>query len=410
MKNIELLDFSKFKEKKILEAQEELETKALYEAWSSNIMGMIHLADKNSDRSWFHSFVKDFNKIYNLSIDKIKDEDFTEIPIDAFFKPPYSKNRDILAVFINDDKALESEAKADLKKIDDKIKDLKKSGADKKEIEDWKRQRDKIKEIKVPIITAIAAGDRVLYAGFNYDDKNKTIQKSERYGILSSTHMAKRYYGENSNIKVTGANVGVKSTKAYIVNVADLKAKYDLGSTIDDRKEAKKDNPFFMSMEEIRQENMKRYSLLLHNKIDPKSILNMYKAMTETYTKNYLASIKVLGEKDFEAFLNDKIKLGENDLPAAGVFSVLDRHLRDYFKSYISYAAFLKESEKIAERVQNKKSSKQEFDAEEQKYNDQNDGLIEALVGHKETARKLYADLQKGNIEFTKKDTKLLSK
>lgn len=409
-------------------------TRILNEAWKSkNIMGMIDLADKNSDRAWYQSFVKDFYKHFNISIDKIKDSDFTEIEPDTFFnKKPYNLEQDrYLAIFINDDKKLEQKSKKDLIEYQKELKDAIKKGESKQKIEEIKAYIDLNKKLKVPFIVAIGMGRRVVYYDFrdeldlwfksNPDElpppKKKakkgtgvgiqygTPRKALRYGINPAMWLQQRYFGLDQGEKLTGANTAERSTKAYVVDVEELKTKYDMGTKLADRKDAKVNNPFFMTDDEIKALNMKRYKMMKDNDVNPESLLADLQKIVKAYNEYYMDAIQNVNDASFKSLKNQSFKFeGKEFKGLAEVFQAFTDILDEYFAVYKNYTTLMKETpEKIKKLRGDKKVSKQTYGAEEHAFITQHDAYILEMIDLKKKAERLASELESKGVKFQKK-------
>ena len=413
---MEFIDYKTFKKIKNSVTQ-------VNEKWASdNVMGLIAAADKNSSRAWYQSFVKDFYKKYNISIDKVKDTDFQKIdPHDFFNKKPYNVNPDkYLAVFINNDPAIKQEAKEDTENLLQTLSELEtKKKTDKTitiaQIEQIKSRIDMIKKIEIPVLVAIGMGTRVVYYGFmtesdikftKFADElppakptkgivYKTPHQVYRYGVNAAAWTRMRYWGLSEAGELTAENTADRSTDCYILDIEELQAKYGMGDKLAMRANAKVDNPFFMSDDEIASENRKRYTLLKQQGIAPIDILNLFKTAVELYMKNYADNIKTLTPKGFNDVVNRQIKINNTSIIGMGnVFSQFDEILKNYKTIFDDYTKFLGNDPVIGKTISDKKQSKTDLTAIEAKWERQHSDLQMQLLDLKRQAEKLVKDIQ----------------
>lgn len=447
---MQIIDYSTFKQKRGISR--------INEDWSSNILRtIINPADKNAAaRGWGKSFIKDFYKKFNISIDKIQDEDIVEISPDAFLdKDPYNKTQNAdryLAIFVNDDPSLKQDAKDGIQDLSKKLHALEserdastgKIKATVGEIELVKSQIDMLKALDVPFLTAIAMGRRFVYYGFvnelnaattpsdelppatkSHGMVFKTAHQVLRYGVHPAPWIMMRYFGltdeDNATIKSTGENVAKRSTKCYVVDIYALQQKYGMGDKLDARAAYKVDNPAFKSMDDIKADNQKRYMMKL-TVVNPHIVLRKFKSIAEAYMKYYAKRVLTLASpKDLTEFIGIDSKLidteakgQKNIIGLSHVFLEFDKMFNDYFELYKSYINFLKENGQYEKEVmddpqrymlnQDRKDSST-IDTQQKIFNNKLRNYLDEFRKLREMGEEVYATLNKvGIIEPLKRE------
>jgi len=443
-----MLDFEKFSLNKLdkkIDKKLNIINSIMNESWASkNIMKMINIADKNSDRAWYHSFVKDFYTVFNISIDKIEDADFHQAddPM-IFFKGEYKKERDrYLAIFYNDDKKLNPIAAEDHKKLMAKFvefeftepeinalissiakgqtefkKEFKKIGnknVSEKDAQLLFEMVDGIRNVEIPFLVGIVMGGHSVFNNFRtMPERDKGEKLAKRYGIINAQWLTRRYWGLHTATDVTSFQLVNRSTKVWWVDVKELKTKYDMGSKLSDRKEAKKGNIYFMTKDEatlyLKDEFKRRLLVFKNNNLDPDSILKMFQATMNAYNKYYQDSLKHISDKNADAIIRGNIEINNNMMRLGDVSLIVkfDALIKDYMKVYTENAVFMKHLNDNFDEIKIKNMSKHELNAKEQQMQDQLTGYTEQIVEFKKKAEILFKQMTAGGVKFTGKEKKL---
>ncbi len=443
---------------------------ALNEAFASkNIMRMIALADRQSQKAWYSSFVKDFYKVYNISIDKVKDEDFKEANVEDFFrggklykdevrselKGKFPIDKRYLAICINRDKdnTLERAAKEDLETLNKYLKevgfDLKKEVPEllkaasdnpakfktvlsqklkEKNVDDiaFKKihnvftEYDNIRKIEIPVITSIIIGGHAVYHGFEPSttevrEKREialpvpTMWREDRYGVLHSPTLIHRYVPID---QVTNLKIFKSVSQPTIEAATDTVYYVDV-----DELSAKYDMGTKMSDRKIAKSGSPFFMSNEEIKAETKRLMLLktkHKIDTHAMTALYLFCIKRFTmEMAKDSFKMDNVEFTIGSQKITSGIKILDHFntlLKEYQKVNSAYSDFLKNITPADEDlITNKLTSKFSLDAKQQAISDQLSGYIEQILGFRQKALDMYSQMQQIGITFTKDEIKQLS-
>ena len=424
------------------------------EAFSGKIMALISRADKISNRAWYSSFVKDFYKTFNISIDKIKDEDWSvsRDPLD-WFKGEYRNSliKDpnwmtdkprYLAVFLNEDKALEVEASKDAAELESYLKARKFSEEEIKSLVDIYNSTDSVekfrtaikkimagkediteenienivkildagKKLSVPFISCIMMGGHAVYNNFRMIDEARLKQEpwAKRYGIVNANWLIPRYYGVTADTKVTKYTIPQRVTTVYYVDLEAVHAKYDMGTKLEDRAEAKKNNPFFMTDDDWKKAFSDKFALYKAHSIDPESISNMFQALIQAYTKHYVDRVTIADPKKMADYLDDKIEINGTEVKGStNILMAFDNMFKEYMKVYAEEMEFMKRLRKKYDEARIRDTSREELTSEEQSAKDALTGYSNTLINFKKRAQDLYSEMSKLGVKMPKTSNRL---
>jgi hypothetical protein len=268
---MKLLSFDNFKKMQAIVEHEELlegnllERMDLWEAeqllnegFSSTILQQLIAGDTKQGR-WGNKFQVDLYKKYKLAIGDIQDTDFTVLTDpSAFFKAPYKNNDNFIGFCVNDNPDV--------------------------------MQRVEKRTSGSPLLIAIAAGGRGLFYGFGKEPSSRQGGE-DKYGALADKWGQSSYFGlKYSDIKPSNAKwIQEFTTKVYVINLEDLRAKYSVSDKQNQRATARKGAMALIDNKTIKAENTARYKKILSEKVGPADILAQFQRIF-TSVSNGIAS------------------------------------------------------------------------------------------------------------------------
>lgn len=277
------------------------------EAFSSHIMDQLVKGDvKRGKSTWAPKFQVDLMKKYGISISEIKDTDFTVLTdSSAFFKRPYKDDTNYIGFCINDDPEVMARAKTN-----------------------------------GPVLVAIVGGGRSLFFGFTGEKSEWRLGPNDKYGAIADWWAQTQYLGlsgRGGDMKPTNAKwVQEATTKVYVINVEELKQKYNLNQKRGERASIKGGAIAMMSQKDLKRANELRYKELISQKLTPEYVFEVFKQSFDKTSQALSAWVNSIDlDKDYEK-THDLYRRMSSKSPTAYLDRMFDKYI-DYIRSYREY-------------------------------------------------------------------------
>jgi len=348
---MKLLSFDNFKKMQAIVENEEMlqgslaEKMDLWEAeqllnegFSSSILQQLIDGDTGQGK-WRNNFQKDLYKKYRIAIGDIQDTDFTVLTDpEAFFKRPYKDDDNYIGFCVNDNPEV-------MKRVEKRT-----SGA--------------------PLLISIVMGGRGLFYGFA-KEKGYRQGGDDKYGALADRWGQSTYFGLKYNdIKPTNAKwIQEFTTKVYVINIADLQAKYSVSAKQSERAAARRGAAALIDNKTIKSQNIERYKKILSEKVGPGDILAQFQRLfekTSTAVTDWAKSVKL---EDIEVVKNyGEFQYGGHwrNTPGYVLHAIYDLFGK-YMYDYVEFARYEARIERMASCIENGKTEEGEDMTEELK-------------------------------------------
>ena len=342
-----LLNFESFhKFQSILEEiTTEQNSELILEAMDSSILR--DLTKQESGNKWGPNLAKDIAKKFKFAIDKITNEDFTILSnSDDYWQQGWAKNDDVIGFFVDDSPELRKALKA--KEVAQKFPNgtLKKMGT-------------------VGLVMCILRGGTAMWSGLATTNNGTSWRykrsNEERYGALADQYKMDSAYGYNSGkaAKMTIKNIKQETNKVYILNLADLREKYDTSELQRTRATAKAGAVALMSDRDFKKDQIAKYNKILQERLDPKAMLDDVKGAMTTYLAMFTKKVDELDfspdKYDGDFYRASKVKWGSWDEGAVNPIVDMWRLVERFFSEYDRYLDSQSRVEEIHKEMESEK-------------------------------------------------------
>ena len=284
---------------------------AINEAFQSSILREFNTQE--SGGRWGPNLAKDIFKTYKIKLDEVTNEDFVKIDPEQYFDQGYKKDPNVIGFFVDDNPEF-------LKALD-------------------ARQYKARKGTKFGVITTILRGNKCMYFGFtdNSGWGRRKKSGSDRYGVLADEYQTGNIYnftGRGVKASLTVKNIKEVSTACYLLNMETLREKYGADVRQAERAAAKKGAAAFLTNDQVKQENKRRWDSALQAGLTPEGIFADVKKTLDKYMTWFNKQINDMKLDGKEILKLDQVQWQgwNSDIgrPISDMLRFLDEFTRDY--------------------------------------------------------------------------------